>query len=80
MFTRLLLLLMLLGVLGHGQTARAHDSRPAYLELNETAPGRYEVLWRTPISAGMHLPVVLKLPDDTRNITAPSVTEFTGLR
>ena len=79
MFTRLLLLFILLGALAHGPIAQAHDSRPAYLELNETAPGRYEVLWRTPISAGMHLPVVLKFPDDTRNITEPSVKEFTGL-
>jgi hydrogenase/urease accessory protein HupE len=78
-FTRLLLLLILLGVLGPGPIAQAHDSRPAYLELNQTAPSRYEVLWRTPISAGMHLPVVLKFPNDTRNITAPSLKEFTGL-
>ena len=79
MFTRLLFPLILLGALGHGPAARAHDLRPAYLELNETAPGHYEVLWRTPINAGMRLPVVLKFPDDTRNITAPSQKEFTGL-
>ena len=77
-FTRLLLLCILLGALGHGSVAQAHESRPAYLEINETAPGRYEVLWRTPINAGMRLPVVLKFPDDTRNITAPSVKEFSG--
>jgi hydrogenase/urease accessory protein HupE len=78
-FTRLLFLSILFGVLGHGPVAQAHDSRPAYLEINETAPGRYEVLWRTPINAGMRLPVVLKFPDDTRNISAPSLKEFTGL-
>jgi hypothetical protein len=78
-FIRLLLVLILLGVLGHGPVAQAHDSRPAYLEINETAPGRYEMLWRTPVSAGAHLPVALKFPDDTRNITAPSLKEFTGL-
>ena len=58
---------------------RRTNSRPAYLELNETAPGRYEVLWRTPLNAAMRLPVVLKFPDDTRNITAPSLKEFTGM-
>lgn len=80
MFTRLLLFfLILLEVLDHGPVAWAHDSRPAYLEINETAPGRYEVLWRTPISTGMRPPVVLKFPDDTRNITAPSLKEFTGM-
>jgi hypothetical protein len=71
-FTRLLLLLILLGALGHGPVAQAHDSRPAYLEINETAPGRYEVLWRTPISAGMPLPVMLVVahPDQRRDATA----------
>ena len=78
MFTRLLLLCMLLGAMANAMVAQAHESRPAYLEINETAPGRYEVLWRTPINAGMRLPVVLKFPDDTRNSIAPSVKEFTG--
>ncbi|TYL87039.1 hypothetical protein [Bradyrhizobium cytisi] len=73
------MLLIVLATLGHGSVAQAHDSRPAYLELNETASGRYEVLWRTPINAGMRLPVVLKFPHDTRNITAPSEKEFTGM-
>jgi hydrogenase/urease accessory protein HupE len=79
MFTRLLFLSILFGVLGHGPVAQAHDSRPAYLEINETSPGSYEVLWRTPINAGMRLPVVPRFPDDTRNITAPSLKEFTGM-
>ena len=78
MFTRLLLLCMLLGAMANAMVAQAHESRPAYLEINETAPGRYEVLWRTPTNAGMRLPVVLKFPDDTRNIITPSVKEFTG--
>jgi hypothetical protein len=73
MFIRLQLLLILLVALVHGTVAQGHETRPAYLEINETAPGRYEVLWRTPLNAGMQLPVVLKLPDGTRNITAPSV-------
>ena len=29
-------------------SAQAHDIRPAYLELKETAPGQFSVLWRTP--------------------------------
>ena len=46
--------------------ARAHEARPAYLEIKETAPGQFSVLWRTPVLAGMRLPVVLKLPDDVQ--------------
>jgi len=57
--------------------ARAHEARPAYLEIREMAPGRYSVLWRTPVMAGMRLPIVLKLPDDVRNIKDPTVQELT---
>ena len=55
----------------------AHESRPAYLEIKETAPGQYSVLWRTPVLAGMRLPLVLKLPDDVKNLKAPVVQELT---
>lgn len=48
--------------------AGAHEARPAYLEINETASARYDVIWRTPVLSGMHLPVVLKLPDAARNV------------
>ena len=56
--------------------ARAHESRPAYLEINETAAGRYDVLWRTPVNAGMRLPVLLRFPEDARNITEPTTREL----
>ena len=42
--------------------ARAHEVRPAYLQIDEVGPGRYQLLWRTPVLAGMRLPVVLRLP------------------
>ncbi len=79
MLIRPLLLCILFGAMDHGSVAYAHESRPAYLEINEIAQGDYEVLWRTPINAGMRLPVVLKFPGDTRNITEPSLTKFSGL-
>src|SRR5262249_37480168 len=56
--------------------ARAHEARPAYLELRETAPGRFRALWRTPVLAGARLPVVLKLPDGVRTVEGPSVEEL----
>ncbi len=56
--------------------ALAHEARPAYLELKETAPGQYTVLWRTPMLAGMRLPVALSLPDGTKNLTPPNVQEL----
>ena len=56
--------------------AQAHESRPAYLEITETTPTRYDVLWRTPIISGMRLPVVLRLPADARNTTESAVREL----
>jgi hydrogenase/urease accessory protein HupE len=56
--------------------AHAHESRPAYLEIKETAPGQYEVLWRTPVLAGARLPLVLEMPGEVRNIKPPVVEEL----
>jgi hydrogenase/urease accessory protein HupE len=63
-------------MLAYVAIAGAHESRPAYLDVTETAPGRYDVLWRTPVRSGVPLPVVLELPDGARDITAPAVREF----
>jgi hydrogenase/urease accessory protein HupE len=54
----------------------AHESRPAYLEIKETAAGRYDVLWRTPVLAGMRLPVVLEMPNDVRTVKGPIAQEL----
>jgi len=56
--------------------AHAHESRPAYLEIKETAPGQFSVLWRTPVLAGMRLPLVLKMPDGVRNVKEPVTQEL----
>jgi len=57
--------------------AIAHEARPCYLEVTETSRGQYAVLWRTPVLAGMHLPVKLQLPDDVRDLKDPTVEELT---
>ena len=72
----LLVGLVFVGLLS-ASAAWAHEVRPAYLELKETAPGRFNVLWRTPLLSGMRLPVVLKLPDDVKNLKEPMVQELT---
>jgi hydrogenase/urease accessory protein HupE len=56
--------------------AHAHESRPAYLEINETSPGRYDVLWRTPVLSGMRLPVMLAMPGDAQNVVAPMMHDL----
>ena len=63
-------------VLLAASAASAHETRPAYLEIKETSPGQFLVLWRTPLMAGMRLPVVLKLPDTVRDLREPSVQEL----
>ena len=63
-------------MLVHASGAWAHESRPAYLEITETAPGRYDILWRIPVLSGMRLPVVLRFPDDVRNVTEPTSHEL----
>ena len=56
--------------------ASAHEARPAYLAVKEIAPGQYSVLWRTPVLAGVRLPVVHKLPDRLKNLKDPIVSEL----
>ena len=62
-----------LGLMMAAGVVQAHESRPAYLEVNEVVPGHYAVLWRTPTNAGMRLPVKLQLPDGVRDLTPPTV-------
>ncbi len=61
-------------------SSRAHEIRPAYLDLRETAPGRYEVLWWTPVLSGMPLPLVLQMPEGVRDLRAPQTDELTDSR
>src|SRR5262245_20294658 len=70
------LLGVLVGLLALVPAARAHEVRPAYLQIKENTRGRYDVLWRTPVLSGMRLPVLLKLPEGVRNVTGPAVQEL----
>jgi hydrogenase/urease accessory protein HupE len=69
-------LALALSVVCLGQAAAGHDARPAYLQIREIAPGRYDVLWRTPVLSGMRLPVSLRLPDAMRSVTEPTPQEL----
>lgn len=60
--------------------AQAHETRPAYLELRETAPGQYAMLWRTPVLAGAQLPVLPRLPQRVRELRAPLVQQLSDSR
>ncbi|MRG57808.1 HupE/UreJ family protein [Phyllobacterium sp. SYP-B3895] len=56
--------------------AAAHEVRPAYLQIDQIGPNRYNVMWRTPLLSGMRLPVALRFSDEVRNITEPAEREL----
>jgi hydrogenase/urease accessory protein HupE len=56
--------------------ATAHEVRPAYLQIDQIGQNRFSVLWRTPILAGMRLPVLLQFSDGIRQATEPSEREL----
>lgn len=67
--------LLLLGAM-QASDVFAHESRPAYLEINEISPAHYEVLWRTPVLGGRPLPLVLQFPDGVENVRPPIVQQL----
>jgi hypothetical protein len=67
----LLALLAVLGVLV-AQPARSDELRPGYLELRQTAPDTYDLLFKIPARGeDLRLAVYLKLPDGTQDVRAP---------
>jgi hypothetical protein len=51
--------------------ARAHELQPGFLELTETAPGGYSVLWKLPSlgeSSDTRMPIVPVFPENCRQV------------
>jgi hydrogenase/urease accessory protein HupE len=65
------LLALVLVILALVRPAAAHELRPAYLELAETAPGRFSVLWKVPAAGDRRLGLYLRLPASCTNKTEP---------
>ena len=58
--------------------ADAHEMRPGYLEIRETAVDTYEVLWKVPARGDdMRMGLYLRFDDDVSSITE-SVAAFVG--
>lgn len=55
----------------------AHEIRPAYLELAETAEGHYQIVWKQPVLADRRLPIEPVLPVECK-ITHETVPERTS--
>lgn len=67
---------LLVALVALASSCFAHEARPAYLEIKEIAPGQYSLLWRTPVLAGMRLPIALQLPGDVKESREPNVQEL----
>ncbi len=67
---RVLIILILLVAFAPG--AFAHEVRPAYLELRQIAPERYDALWKVPGRGGnLRLGLYAELPANCANVTPP---------
>lgn len=56
----------------------AHEVRPGYLEVTETAPERYQVLWKVPMKGDAVLRMSPLLPDTCKEQTPPSSRAVTA--
>ncbi len=52
----------------------AHEVRPAYLELHQTGPDTYDLLWKLPANGNLRLGLYVKLPAGCINQTPPRAT------
>ena len=51
--------------------AFAHEVRPAYLELRQTAPETYDALWKVPGQGDLRLGLYVELPTGCTNVSEP---------
>lgn len=51
--------------------AFAHEVRPAYLEMRQTGPEMYDILWKVPGQGDLRLGIYVELPAACTNITEP---------
>ncbi|WP_372521852.1 HupE/UreJ family protein [Sulfuricaulis sp.] len=73
-----ILVVFLFGLIGVDMAA-AHEVRPAYLELRETAPETFDVLWKVPAAGeDMRLALYVRLPEGCVNVTEPRGTFIGG--
>jgi hypothetical protein len=69
-FVRLLIALAI-GLVGLAAVPlHAHELQPGFLDLHETAPGNYEVLWKLPSlgSSDVRMPIVPVFPETCRQL------------
>ncbi|MGK2925774.1 MAG: HupE/UreJ family protein [Lysobacterales bacterium] len=55
--------LFLFAALLFAATAAAHEVRPAYLRIQQTAPDQFDLLWRVPARGDLRLGIYVRLPE-----------------
>ncbi len=50
----------------------AHEMRPAYLEIRETAPATYDLLWKLPVRGERRMQLAPRLPDPCQALVPPA--------
>ena len=66
------ILILLAGlVLGGMRPAQAHELRPGYLEVRQTGPETFAVLWKVPARDDLRLGLYLRLPDNCTPVSEP---------
>ena len=71
-------LLIFMWLVAFGHNAFAHEVRPAYLEIRQTGPEFYDLLWKVPaLGEDARLAIYIELPEGTHDVAAPRST-FNG--
>lgn len=65
---RAFLLLAIIATSILADRASAHEVRPAYLEIRETQPEIYEILWKVPAKGDLRLSLEVALPEDCETV------------
>jgi hypothetical protein len=68
---RVILMLLAVLVLCGVHHAQAHELRPGYLEVRQTGPEAFAVLWKVPARDDLRLGLYLQLPDNCTPASEP---------
>ena len=72
-------MLLFVGLIWFASAARAHELRPAYLELRQTAAETFTVLWKVPAAGeNLRLGLYVRWPEGWVNLTEPRGTIVGG--
>ena len=72
------LLIPLAALLLWSAPAPAHESRPAYLEIAETGPGQYEVVWKRPQRGDLTLALHVAWPESCKDVVPGALQTVPG--